>query len=112
MRRADLVEELDVEGAVAEEQGASLVADLMACSQEGEAVFVFGEFPREGADGAHSDSLGEEGSVDLEAEFGGEVEEAETFFAGLRSFGLHGHHHRRGCGVGIALDVCWRVGGV
>lgn len=71
MPRADPVEELDVEGAVAEEQGASLAADLTARPQQGEAVCVFGEFAREGAEGPHSDSLREEGVVDLEAEFGG-----------------------------------------
>ena len=104
MRRADLVEELDVEGAVAEEQGARLGADLTARPQQGEAVGVFGQFARKGAEGAHADSWGEEGSVDLEAEFGGEVEEAEAFVAGLRRFWLRGrhhrHHHYRGCGSG------------
>ena len=55
MARADVVVELDVEGAVAEEDGPGFGADEVVCAEEGEGVAVFGEHAGEEADWADAE---------------------------------------------------------
>lgn len=107
---------MDAERAIAEKQRPGFVADLVACEQEGEGVVVLIDALGEGNYGSYIDFGGKGEGVDLVADFGWEVEEAEDIFfllfffffslAGLRDFGRCCHYDSR---EGLALKVCWGV---